>query len=49
MNTTETILDLVERTRDSLKRLPDLDAAQLNVHPGGHPNSPAWLLWHTGR
>lgn len=21
----------------------------LNRHPGDHPNSPAWLLWHTGR
>lgn len=21
----------------------------LNAHPGGHDNSIAWLLWHTGR
>ena len=21
----------------------------LNARPGGHPNSIAWLLWHTGR
>lgn len=27
----------------------DLDPTKLNVHPGGHDNSPAWLLWHAGR
>lgn len=27
----------------------DLDPTMLNVHPGGHDNSPAWLLWHAGR
>lgn len=49
MDTTATILDLVDRTRFSLGQLPELSASALNAHPGGHPNSPAWLLWHTGR
>lgn len=49
MNSTDTLHDLLTRTRDSLDRLPTFDAATLNAHPGGHPNSPAWLLWHTGR
>ena len=26
-----------------------LSAEALNAHPGGHPNSIAWLLWHAGR
>lgn len=32
-----------------LTALPSLSAEQLNQHPEGHPNSIAWLLWHTGR
>lgn len=34
---------------DAAQQLPSLDAGQLNAHPAGHPNSIAWLLWHTGR
>ncbi len=49
MNATQTIQDLVERTRFSLGQLPGLGADALNAHPGGHANSAAWLLWHTGR
>ena len=49
MNATQTIQDLVERTRFSLGQLPELSADALNAHPGGHANSAAWLLWHTGR
>ncbi len=26
-----------------------LSSEALNAHPGGHPNSIAWLLWHAGR
>ena len=26
-----------------------LDPSTLNARPGGHDNSVAWLLWHTGR
>lgn len=35
--------EAAERLRSSLT--PDV----LNAHPGGHDNSVAWLLWHTGR
>ena len=43
--------------RDAASR-PGIEAAvavkglspeALNAHPGGHPNSIAWLLWHAGR
>lgn len=27
----------------------DLGPARLNAHVAGHPNSIAWLVWHTGR
>ncbi|MYM19925.1 DUF664 domain-containing protein [Brevibacterium sp. 5221] len=44
------LTDLARRPADSLAAIADsLDPAVLNVHVGGHPNSPAWLLWHTGR
>ncbi|MDO5512212.1 DinB family protein, partial [Corynebacterium sp.] len=43
------IRDLIARTALSLAHLPEMTPEQLNAHPGGHPNSPAWLLWHTGR
>ena len=33
----------------SAKNLPQLTAEQLNAHPAGHPNSIAWLLWHSAR
>jgi hypothetical protein len=29
--------------------LPGVDPGLLNLHPGGHANSPAWLLWHAAR
>jgi len=46
---TTLLLDLLARTALTLPRLRELSPAELNSHPGGHPNSPAWLLWHTGR
>lgn len=49
MNTTDTIRDLIGRVEHSLSQLRDLSPQELNTHPGGHPNSPAWLLWHVGR
>ncbi|WP_115685746.1 DinB family protein [Corynebacterium senegalense] len=49
MNTRDTVQDLVERVRFSLRGLPSLSPEALVAHPGGHPNSAAWLLWHTGR
>src|SRR5690606_16389093 len=27
----------------------DLTPEVLDAHPAGHPNSPAWLLWHAAR
>lgn len=49
MNSTEILTDLAQRPVDAAKRLPTLTAEQLNAHPGDHPNSIAWLLWHSGR
>ncbi|MGA4668958.1 mycothiol transferase [Propionibacteriaceae bacterium Y1923] len=50
MNTTELLRDLAARPLGALDLIWDrLGDELLNVHPGGHPNSPAWLLWHSGR
>lgn len=49
MNSIEILTDLAQRPVDAAKRLPTLTAEQLNTHPGDHPNSIAWLLWHSGR
>lgn len=50
MDAIDLLRDLTSRPRhvaDSLRgRLGPLELA---AHPGGHPNSIAWLLWHTGR
>lgn len=38
------------RPRDAATALRDrLTPEVLNAHPAEHPNSIAWLLWHTGR
>lgn len=49
MNTNELFQDLALRPLAAAKNLPTLTAEQLNAHPGDHPNSIAWLLWHSGR
>lgn len=49
MNGIDVLLDFAARPKDVLTALPSLNAEQLNQHPEGHPNSIAWLLWHTGR
>lgn len=42
--------DLAVRPRDAARALAgDLSPEILAAHPGGHPNSVAWLLWHTAR
>lgn len=42
--------DLAHRPLDELDLFWEgLAPSRLNAHPGGHPNSVAWLLWHTGR
>lgn len=49
MNINEILSGMAHRPIDAARNLPALTAEQLNAHPGGHPNSVAWLLWHTGR
>lgn len=50
MNSIDVLRDLAQRPMEALGYFWDrLDPAKLNVHPGGHPNSPAWLIWHSGR
>lgn len=49
MNIRELFTDLAHRPLETAKNLPPLTAEQLNAHPGDHPNSIAWLLWHSGR
>lgn len=49
MDNLSTTQDLISRATYALQHLPTLTHAQLNAHPAGHPNSIAWLLWHTGR
>lgn len=48
-NGIDVLLDFAAHPKDVLTALPSLSAEQLNQHPEGHPNSIAWLLWHTGR
>lgn len=47
----ELLIDLAERPLFVLdeiaKKQPSVEEA--NAHLGAHPNSIAWLLWHTGR
>lgn len=50
MNAIEVLRDAASRPRDAVRELePKLDPDLVNEHPGGHGNSIAWLLWHTGR
>ena len=42
--------DFAGRPLEAAERLAsELNPYALNAHPGGHDNSIAWLLWHTGR
>lgn len=50
MDALDLLRDLTSRPRDAAHRLRDqLNPVTLNARPGGHPNSVAWLLWHSGR
>lgn len=49
MNISEIFAGLANRPLEAARNLPELSVQELNAHPGGHPNSIAWLLWHTGR
>lgn len=49
MNAAEIISDFASRPVDAIEGLGDLTAEQLLAHPGDHPNSISWLLWHSAR
>lgn len=49
MNSIEILTELATRPLQVATALPLLNAEELNDHLGGHPNSIAWLLWHSGR
>ncbi|WKD60103.1 DinB superfamily protein [Corynebacterium ciconiae DSM 44920] len=49
MTRDEILIEFISRAHDSLDSLGEVDAATASRAPGGHPNSLAWLLWHTGR
>lgn len=48
-DTANLFADLADRPLAPLAAVEELTPEQLNAHPGGHPNSIAWLLWHSGR
>ncbi|MEW1979819.1 DUF664 domain-containing protein [Citricoccus sp. NPDC079358] len=50
MNSIAVLQELARRPLDELDLVWDrIGTANVNAHPGGHPNSIAWLLWHSGR
>lgn len=49
MDAAAVIAEFAKRPVDAVRAFPELTGEQLNAHPGGHPNSIAWLLWHSGR
>lgn len=49
MDAAAVLTDMASRPLDSLGYLPQLSVEQANTHLADHPNSVAWLLWHTGR
>ncbi|MGO1422913.1 MAG: mycothiol transferase [Brachybacterium sp.] len=50
MDALDILRDLTSRPRAAAAALREqLNPVSLNAHPGGHDNSVAWLLWHTGR
>jgi len=50
MDAIDLLRDLTSRPRATAAALRDqLNPVSLNARPGDHDNSPAWLLWHTGR
>lgn len=50
MDAIDILTDLAGRPLTALATIRErLDPDMLNYHPGGHDNSIAWLLWHSGR
>lgn len=50
MNINDLLKEIAERPLEIIQRVfVDCTSEELNAHPAEHPNSIAWLLWHTGR
>jgi hypothetical protein len=49
MDLSDAFADFARRPIEAANNLPALTPEQLNAHPAGHPNSIAWLMWHSGR
>ncbi|WFP15570.1 mycothiol transferase [Citricoccus muralis] len=50
MDAITVLSDLAARPLQAMDYFWDeLEPARINDHPGGHPNSIAWLLWHSAR
>ncbi|ATG50287.1 aspartate/tyrosine/aromatic aminotransferase [Brachybacterium vulturis] len=50
MDALDILRDLTSHPRAAAEALRgQLNPVSLNARPGGHDNSVAWLLWHTGR
>lgn len=50
MRALDILIDAAHRPRQHAARFArELDPSTLNARVGGHDNSIAWLLWHTGR
>lgn len=50
MDALDVLIDAAGRPVEAALALrEDLTPDALAAHPGGHPNSPAWLLWHAAR
>lgn len=49
MDISDVFAGFARRPIEAARNLPDLTPDELNAHPARHPNSVAWLLWHTGR
>ncbi|HIY66511.1 MAG TPA: DinB family protein [Candidatus Agrococcus pullicola] len=50
MRSSEILTEAARRPLEAALALREsLTPEAINAHPGGHDNSIAWLLWHTGR
>lgn len=49
MQTIDVIREFASRPVLAVRGFPALTTEQLNARPGDHPNSIAWLLWHSAR
>lgn len=50
MDTQQVLIDAASRPITAILQAgATITGEELNAHPGGHDNSLAWLIWHTGR